>query len=84
MTAIPASSGPARRGDNAQNALRRGVYPERPGSVRSTGSSVIGADTASVLSGLGYDADDVRQMEEAGAIRTGPTRTTTVQADVSD
>jgi peptide/nickel transport system substrate-binding protein len=26
MTAIPASSGPARRGDNTRNALRRGVY----------------------------------------------------------
>lgn len=58
----------------------QGVIPsigERPGSVRWTGSSVIGSDTAAVLDELGYPADEIEELHTTGAAVCGqdPQRT---------
>lgn len=45
--------------------------PNRPGSIRWTGSSAIGADTAKVLGELGYAPREIEQLEVGGAIRCG-------------
>ncbi|CCB71129.1 CaiB/BaiF CoA transferase family protein [Streptantibioticus cattleyicolor] len=52
----------------------QGVVPrihQKPGAVRWTGSSVIGSDTEEILRGLGYPPEQIRQLDEAGAIKRG-------------
>ena len=52
----------------------QGVIPhvgDRPASVRWTGSSVIGSDTAAVLSEIGLSSDRVRELHDKGAVHCG-------------
>lgn len=54
--------------------LMQGIIPrvsERPGSVRWTGSSVIGADTAAVLAEIGYTDGEIRALAESGSVTCG-------------
>ncbi|MFC0534204.1 CaiB/BaiF CoA transferase family protein [Phytohabitans kaempferiae] len=49
----------------------QGVFPVvdgRPGSVRWSGNSHIGADTTSILSGLGYSDAEIQAMHGQGAV----------------
>ncbi|ANY08244.1 CaiB/BaiF CoA transferase family protein [Pseudonocardia sp. HH130630-07] len=52
----------------------QGVVPKvdgRAGSVRWTGSSVIGSDTAAVLSEIGIGADRAQELHARGAVHCG-------------
>ncbi|MEU6644004.1 CoA transferase [Saccharomonospora sp. NPDC046836] len=43
--------------------------PQRPGTVRRTGPSTVGADTVAVLTELGYPPDEIQRLSDTGAIR---------------
>jgi crotonobetainyl-CoA:carnitine CoA-transferase CaiB-like acyl-CoA transferase len=61
--------------DDDLGALRmQGVIPqvpERPGSIRWTGSSVIGADTEAVLHEAGFTTTEIAELHGSGAARIG-------------
>lgn len=62
--------------DDLGEMRMQGVIPrisQRPASVRTTGSSVIGGDTATILGELGYPPEEIDHLDAAGAIQCGST-----------
>ena len=54
--------------------LMQGIIPRvtgRPGSVRWTGSSVIGSDTVAVLAEAGYSDEQIQALQKSGAVVCG-------------
>jgi crotonobetainyl-CoA:carnitine CoA-transferase CaiB-like acyl-CoA transferase len=52
-----------------QNVIPR--FRRAPGRVRFPGRSAIGADTRSVMAGLGYDDEAIERLLATGVIRAG-------------